>query len=185
MIKPSTAYVIPFETTSAGLPVAADATPTAVLWRNGSAEDNAVVIVTTANTGIYHASFTTDSDWLATDRLWLVVSATIGGDAYTGIAWDSFAESDSKADVAQAVAQYDQRNDESTPGTIGWLFSTRLPESLEDGRIKSSLDEDQIDVIMSALGRLDQRAFDEEDGSIGWIFRKLQAGTSPGLPRAF
>lgn len=103
MITPNTAYVIPFETTVAGVPTAADATPTAVLWRNGSAEVTSVVIVTTANTGIYHASFTTDAGWAATDRIWLVVSATIDGDAYTAVAWDSFAESDSAATIAAAV----------------------------------------------------------------------------------
>lgn len=122
MIQVDAAYVIPFETTAAGLPVAADATPTAVLWRNGSAEPTAVVIVTTANTGIYHATFTTDDEWLPTDRLWLIVSATIDGDAFAGIVWDSFSESDSKAAIATAVAQYDQRDEEGTPGTIGWLF---------------------------------------------------------------
>ncbi len=122
MIKPNTTYVIPFETTAAGIATAADSTPTAVLWRNGSAEPTAVVIITTANTGIYHATFTTDDEWLPTDRLWLIVSATISGDAYTGIAWDSFSESDSKASIAEAVAQYDQRDEDSTPGTSGWYF---------------------------------------------------------------
>ncbi len=122
MIKPDTAYVIPFETTAAGLPVAADEMPNAVLWRNGSAEDNAVVIITTANTGIYHASFTTDEDWLPTDRLWLVVSATIGGDAYTGIAWDSFGESDNAADIATAVVEKVVSN--SNPvGSVGYWLS--------------------------------------------------------------
>jgi hypothetical protein len=91
MIRVNTAYVIPFSTTVAGVPTAADATPTAVLWRNGSAEVTSVVIVTTANTGIYHASFTTDAGWAATDRIWLVVSATIATVSYKAVAWDSFA----------------------------------------------------------------------------------------------
>lgn len=36
-----------------------------------------------------------------------------------------------------------------------------------------------------AIGQQDHRVYDDVEGSIGWIMRRMQAGTSPGLPRAF
>lgn len=94
MINPSTSYTIPFVTMAAGVPTDAASTPTAVVWRNGSAEATSVTVSTTSNTGIYHAAFTTGSGWAKTDRIWLVISATISSVAYRGIVWDSFSEPD-------------------------------------------------------------------------------------------
>jgi hypothetical protein len=36
-----------------------------------------------------------------------------------------------------------------------------------------------------AIGQQDHRVYDDVEGAIGWILRRMQAGTTPGLPRAF
>ena len=139
MIRVNTAYVIPFSTTVAGVPTAADSTPTAVLWRNGSATAVSVTITTTANTGIYHASFTTDAGWASTDRIWIVASATIATVDYKAVAWDSFGEPDSAAIVADAVwdEQYSQHK---AAGTFGKLFDIwRKSNPAIDGVVTASV----------------------------------------------
>jgi hypothetical protein len=136
MINPSTSYTIPFVTMVAGVPTDAASTPTAVVWRNGSAEATSVTVSTTSNTGIYHAAFTTGSGWAKTDRIWLVVSATISSVAYRGIAWDSFSEPDAvmrgtdgantttpPTAAANADAVWDEAySGHTTAGTFGKLM---------------------------------------------------------------
>lgn len=197
MIEIDAAYVIPFETTAAGLPVAADATPTAVLWRNGSAEPTAIVIVTTANTGIYHATFTTDDEWLPTDRLWLIVSATIDGDAYTSVAWDSFGESDSKADIATAVVEK-VVSDSNPVGSVGyWLAALGSmiefvgglwrwkASSLSEAPTESGIGQYQITLVADSIGgqvsgvvfRIAGTVLNVTTGSSGEAVLNLDAGS--------
>lgn len=90
MIKLNYSYTILFTSTVAGVGTAADSTPTAVLWRNGSASGVSVTVSTTAQTGLYKAVFTTDSGWSASDFLELYVTATIAGTAgYLAKVWSS------------------------------------------------------------------------------------------------
>jgi hypothetical protein len=90
MIKLNYSYTILFASTVAGVGTAADSTPTAVLWRNGSASGVSVTVSTTAQTGLYKAVFTTDSGWAAADYLELYVTATIAGTAgYLAKVWSS------------------------------------------------------------------------------------------------
>ena len=90
MIKLNYSYTILFAATVAGVGTAADSTPTAVLWRNGSASGVSVTVSTTAQTGLYKAVFTTDSGWAAADYLELYVTATIAGTAgYLAKVWSS------------------------------------------------------------------------------------------------
>jgi len=103
MIQPGTAYLIPFETTIAGVATAADSLPTAVLWRNGAAELTPVSVAATANPGIYHATFTADAGWDATDRLWIIVSTTLATLSYTRTVWSSFSEPQSAVSIGAAV----------------------------------------------------------------------------------
>ncbi len=90
MIKINYSYTILFASTVAGVGTAADSTPTAVLWRNGSASGVSVTVSTTAQTGLYKAVFTTDSGWDNADFLELYVTATIAGTAgYLAKVWSS------------------------------------------------------------------------------------------------
>lgn len=90
MIKLNYSYTILFTSTVAGVGTAADSTPTAVLWRNGSASGVSVTVSTTAQTGLYKAVFTTDAGWSASDYLELYVTATIAGTAgYLAKVWSS------------------------------------------------------------------------------------------------
>jgi hypothetical protein len=119
MINPSTSYTIPFVAMVAGVPTDAASTPTAVLWRNGSAEATSVTVSTTSNTGIYHAAFTTGAGWAKSDRIWLVISATISSVAYRGIVWDSFSEPD-------AVMRGTDGANTTTPPTAAAIADTTL-----------------------------------------------------------
>lgn len=133
MINPSTSYTIPFVTMVAGVPTGAASTPTAVVWRNGSAEATSVTVSTTSNTGIYHAAFTTGSGWAKTDRIWLVISATISSVEYRGIAWDSFSEPD-------AVMRGTDGANTTTPPTVAAIASqTRTELATELGRIDAQV----------------------------------------------
>jgi hypothetical protein len=90
MIKINYSYTILFASTVAGVGTAADSTPTAVLWRNGSASGVSVTVSTTAQTGLYKAVFTTDAGWAISDFLELYVTATIAGTAgYLAKVWSS------------------------------------------------------------------------------------------------
>jgi len=90
MIKINYSYTILFASTVAGVGTAADSTPAAVLWRNGSASGVSVTVSTTAQTGLYKAVFTTDAGWAAADYLELYVTATIAGTAgYLAKVWSS------------------------------------------------------------------------------------------------
>jgi len=90
MIKLNYSYTILFASTVAGVGTAADSTPTAVLWRNGSASGVSVTVSTTAQTGLYKAVFTTDSGWANGDFLELYATATIAGTAgYLAKVWSS------------------------------------------------------------------------------------------------
>ncbi len=90
MIKLNYSYTILFTSTVAGVGTAADSTPTAVLWRNGSASGVSVTVSTTAQTGLYKAVFTTDSGWSASDYLELYAVATIAGTpGYLAKVWSS------------------------------------------------------------------------------------------------
>jgi len=90
MIKINYSYTILFASTVAGVGTAADSTPTAVLWRNGSASGVSVTVSTTAQTGLYKAVFTTDSGWDNADFLELYATATIAGTAgYLAKVWSS------------------------------------------------------------------------------------------------
>jgi hypothetical protein len=153
MINPSTSYTIPFVTMAAGVPTNATGTPTAVVWRNGSAEATSVTVSTTSNTGIYHAAFTTGSGWAKTDRIWLVISATISSVAYRGIVWDSFSEPDAvmrgtdgantttpPTAAANADAVWDEAyNQHTTAGTFGKLMDIlRKSNTVIEGTILAS-----------------------------------------------
>jgi hypothetical protein len=90
MIKINYQYTILFASTVAGVGTNADSTPTAVLWRNGSASGVSVMVSTTAQTGLYKAVFTTDAGWGNADFLELYVTATIAGTAgYLAKVWSS------------------------------------------------------------------------------------------------
>lgn len=90
MIKLDFEYTILFTSTVAGVGTAADSTPTAILWRNGSASGVSVTVSTTAQTGLYKAVFTTDAGWAADDLLELYATATIAGTAgYLAKVWSS------------------------------------------------------------------------------------------------
>jgi hypothetical protein len=142
MINADTAYTIPFVTMAAGVPTNAASTPTAVVWRNGSAEATSVTVSTTSNTGIYHAAFTTGSGWAKTDRIWLVISATISSVAYRGIVWDSFSEPDAVMLTAAAAADavWDEPyNQHTTAGTFGKLMDIlRKSNTVIEGTILAS-----------------------------------------------
>jgi hypothetical protein len=90
VIKTNFEYTILFTSTVAGVGTAADSTPTAVLWRNGSASGVSVTVSTTAQTGLYKAVFTTDSGWATDDLLELYAIATLAGTAgYLAKVWSS------------------------------------------------------------------------------------------------
>jgi hypothetical protein len=98
MIQLNHGYRKRFTTEVAGIATAADSTPTAILYRNGSASGVTVTVSTTAETGVYLATFTTldvGDSWAKTDHLELLVSATIDGDSgYKAVLCDSDGEVD-------------------------------------------------------------------------------------------
>jgi len=105
MIKINYSYTILFASTVAGVGTAADSTPTAVLWRNGSASGVSVTVSTTAQTGLYKAVFTTDSGWDNADFLELYATATIAGTAgYLAKVWSSTEIGASELDSASVTA---------------------------------------------------------------------------------
>jgi len=105
MIKINYSYTILFASTVAGVGTAADSTPTAVLWRNGSASGVSVTVSTTAQTGLYKAVFTTDSGWDNADFLELYATATIAGTAgYLAKVWSSTEIGASELDSASVSA---------------------------------------------------------------------------------
>jgi hypothetical protein len=140
MIKVNYEYTILFAATVAGVGTAADSTPTAVLWRNGSASGLSVTVSTTAQTGLYKAVFTTDSGWASGDHLELYATATIAGTAgYLAKVWSS-------TEFATVV--------DAANSTIADI-STRLPAALESGRIAAVLDSattQKIDDILTDTG---------------------------------
>jgi len=88
---------IPIEVEKDGEPIEADALPTAILFRNGSASAVTVNITTTAETGLYLAAFTTlgaGDGWAKTDRLFVRATAVIDGTSYKATIWNSFSEVD-------------------------------------------------------------------------------------------
>ena len=94
MIQLNHGYTVFFTSHLAGESSAADSTPTAVLYRNGSASGVAVTVSTTAQTGVYKATFTTDSGWDKTDVLHLIVTATIDSKTDNELIWDSTGDVD-------------------------------------------------------------------------------------------
>ena len=95
MIQLDYGYTIFFTAEIAGVATAADSTPTATLYRNGSASGVTVTVSATAVTGLYVATFTTDSGWEKTDVLHLVASAAIASTSgYVGVVWDSTGDVD-------------------------------------------------------------------------------------------
>lgn len=70
-------------------PTDADALPTAVLYRNGSASGVTVTIASTGSTGQYKASWTNGA-WNRFDRLVLSVTAVVGGATKRGNVWEGW-----------------------------------------------------------------------------------------------
>ena len=109
MIKVNFEYTILFAATVAGVGTAADSTPAAVLWRNGSASGVSVTVSTTAQTGLYKAVFTTDAGWSTSDYLELYATATIAGTAgYLAKVWSSTEIGHAVLDTAsvEAISAY-------------------------------------------------------------------------------
>lgn len=95
MIQLNHGYTIFFTVEVAGVATAADSTPTAVLYRDGSASGVTVTVEATATTGLYKATFTSDAGWANTDVLHLVASAAIASTSgYIGVVWDSTGDVD-------------------------------------------------------------------------------------------
>jgi len=104
MIRPNFTYVIPIEVFKSNLRVAADSLPSAVLYRTGAATMVEVVVTSTSETGVYHATFTTPSNWEVTDRIWLDVAATIDGSDYKKIVWRSENESATPQSISDQIS---------------------------------------------------------------------------------
>jgi len=122
MIRLNYQYTILFTSTVAGVGTAADSTPAAVLWRNGSASGVSCPVYTTAQTGLYRAVFTTDAGWAASDYLELYVTATIAGTAgYLAKVWSSTDNGAVELDSATSQKIDDILEDTGTtlPGLIG------------------------------------------------------------------
>jgi hypothetical protein len=122
MIELSKTYHFQFSTVKAG--VGFTAAVSCTLYRNGAAEATSVSVNTTAITGQYRASFTTDANWSTSDQIQIVAVATIDSVAnYIGTVWDS-----------QCIPE---------PGVEN--IRTRIPDQLVGGRLKavSTLETDQ------------------------------------------
>ena len=133
MIQLNHGYRKRFVTKLNGVAVAADALPTAILYRNGSASGVTVTVSTTAETGVYVATFTTNSAWAKTDHLELLVSATIDGDAgYKVVLWDSDGEVDAVmrgTDSANTIAPLDSTQTEAAAAAA--ITAADLPTAQE------------------------------------------------------
>ena len=104
MIRLNYTYAIFFSATVDGVGTAADETPIAVLWRNGSASGVPVTVSTTAQTGWYKAVFTTDAGWSASDLLEMSATATLAGTAgYLAKVWSSTEFAAVPADVSPTI----------------------------------------------------------------------------------
>jgi len=130
MIQLNHGYRKRFITKLAGIATAADSTPTAILYRNGSASGTTVTVSTTAETGVYLATFTTDAGWAKTDHLELLVSATIDGDSgYKVVLWDSDGDVDAPmrgTDSANTVAPLDAAGTRAAVGLASANLDTQL-----------------------------------------------------------
>jgi len=154
MIKLNYEYTILFASTVAGVGTAADATPTAVLWRNGSASGVSCPVYTTAQTGLYRAVFTTDAGWAASDYLELYVTATIAGTAgYLAKVWSSTDNGAAELDSAARV-KLDASQPDYVPATAAALATAYALLQLTDTD------------VAAIKTKTDQMAFDEEVGTL-------------------
>jgi hypothetical protein len=144
MIQLSHGYTVFFTVEEAGVGVAADATPAATLYRNGSASGETVTVASTATTGLYKATFTTLSGWSVTDVLHLAATAIINGNSgYTAVVWDSTGDVDAAmrgtdgantttpptvAAIADGVWD-EPRTGHDTAGTFGFYVDAAISES--------------------------------------------------------
>ena len=125
MIKLNHSYTILFTSTVAGVGTAADSTPTAVLWRNGSASGVSVTVSTTAQTGLYKAVFTTDAGWAIDDLLELYGVATIAGTSgYLAKLWSS-TEIGAVALDSSARVKLDASQPDYAPATAAALAAAK------------------------------------------------------------
>jgi hypothetical protein len=156
MIQLNHGYRKRFITKLAGIATAADSTPNAILYRNGSASGVTVTVSTTAETGVYLATFTTDAAWAKTDHLELLVSATIDGDSgYKVVLWDSDGEVDAPmrgTDSANTIAPLDATQTQQAAAAAitqaglltGNLANGSLAKTVRDSKSADVLFEGQI-----------------------------------------
>jgi len=146
MIQLNHQYRKRFVTKLVGIATAADITPTAILYRNGSASGVTVTVSTTAETGVYLATFTTDAAWTKTDHLELLVSATIDGDSgYKVVLWDSDSDPDAPmrgTDNANTAIPLDST--ETQAAAAAAITAANLPTASEIS-VKIALDVDNGD----------------------------------------
>lgn len=137
----------------AGVGTAADSTPTAVLYRNGSASGVTVTVAATAVTGLYKITFTslgTGDGWAITDVLHLVASATIDAvSGYVSVVWDS------TGDVDAVMRGTDSANTigPATPSNVADARDAvlaKLPAALVGGRMDASVGAIATDAITAA-----------------------------------
>ena len=86
-----------------GVPADPDATPTAILYRDGVATAQTVTVTSTSDTGRYLLSFTTlgaGAGWTVTDHLTVRVVAVIATTPYPALVFDSFSHPPQVADAS-------------------------------------------------------------------------------------
>jgi hypothetical protein len=138
-------YTIFFTVEAAGVATAADSTPTATLYRNGTASGVTVTVATTAVTGLYKATFTTDAGWAKTDVLHLTVAAAIASTSgYVAVVWDSTGDVDAVMRGTDSAA---------TPANVTTSTSTitaLLPDALVGGRMDVSVGAMAADTVTAS-----------------------------------
>lgn len=90
---------------AAGELVDADSTPTAVLYRKGAATAVSVTVASVTGTGKYSFAFTNGA-YDSGDPIWIEVTATVSGTAYTAKVWQATVDAKIPlpAEIAGAVA---------------------------------------------------------------------------------
>lgn len=91
------------------LPTNGDSTPTATLWRNGSATAETVTPTTTANTGEFKFTFVIPEGWNVGDILHLRAIHTIDGTDHPAVIWEDEIVHVPSALTPQEVWEYSER----------------------------------------------------------------------------
>lgn len=147
-----------FVTRKEGVPVNADALPTAILNRNG-VDSGETITITNEDTGVYKYSFTIPASFLVGDELNILITATIAGNSSTSnkflgtILYTSQQSTDISIEFSNCIPTKDDFSFIDMQGSF--KFYERLaPKCIEAQRfdLRPVLGKDMYEEVMEIVG---------------------------------